>query len=116
MVNYKHVLRDLNMGDFKFKRRDCTYASSPFIYNPTGHVLTGDLKIINTISLREVFGKGSKYREPKSINWKHNFKILMYSVEDYARQWAKREKEDLDTHSEWVKSVRSLIQIGKKTQ
>jgi hypothetical protein len=51
------------------------------------------------------------YRQPKSINWKHNFKILMDSVEDYARQWAKREKEDLDTLSEWVKSLRSLIQI-----
>jgi len=57
--------------------------------------------------LREVFANGPKYREPKSINWKHNFRILMV----YARQWAKREKEDLDTLSEWVKSVRSLIQI-----
>ena len=35
----------------------------------------------------------------------------MDSFEDYARQWAKREKEDLDTLSEWVTSVRSLIQI-----
>ena len=41
----------------------------------------------------------------------------MDSVEDYARQWAKREKEDLDTLSEWVKSVKSLIQIRiKQTQ
>jgi hypothetical protein len=61
---------------------DCTCASSSFIYNPTDHVITGDLKIINNISLREVFAKG-----PKSINWKHNFKILMDSIEDYARQW-----------------------------
>jgi hypothetical protein len=38
----------------------------------------------------------------------------MDSVEDYASQWAKREKEDLDTLSEWVKSVRSLIQIRIK--
>jgi hypothetical protein len=38
----------------------------------------------------------------------------MDSVEDYARQWAKREKEYLDTLSEWVKSVRSLIQIRIK--
>jgi hypothetical protein len=30
---------------------------------------------------------------------------------DYARQWTKREKEDLYTLSEWMKSVRSLIQI-----
>jgi len=38
----------------------------------------------------------------------------MDSVEDYARQWAKREKEDLDILSEWVKSVRSLTQIRIK--
>ena len=38
------------------------------------------------------------------------FKILMDSVEDYVRQWVKHEKEDLDTLSEWLKSVNSLIQ------
>ena len=32
----------------------------------------------------------------------------MDSVEDYARQWTKREKEDLDTLSEWAKSVKLL--------
>jgi len=56
-----------------------------------------------------MFAKG-----PKSINWKHNFKILMDSVQDYARLWAKREKEDLDTLCEWMNSVRSLIQIRIK--
>jgi hypothetical protein len=61
-----------------------------------------------------VFAKGPTYREPKSINRKHNFKILMDSVEDYARQWTKHEKEDLDILSEWVKSVRSLTQIRIK--
>jgi hypothetical protein len=38
----------------------------------------------------------------------------MDSVADYARQWTKREKEDLYTLSEWVKSVMSLIQIRIK--
>jgi len=38
----------------------------------------------------------------------------MDSVDDYARQWVKREKGDLDTLSEWMKSVRSLIQIRTK--
>ena len=35
----------------------------------------------------------------------------MDSVEGYAKDWAKREKVEVDTLSEWVKSVRSLIQI-----
>jgi len=34
----------------------------------------------------------------------------MDSVEDYARPWERAEKENLDTVSEWAKSVRSLIQ------
>jgi hypothetical protein len=40
--------------------------------------------------------------------------LIILRVEDYARQWAKREKEELDTLSEWVKSMRSLIQIRIK--
>ena len=44
--------------------------------------------------------KGRKYLEPKSINWKDNFKIIIDSAEDYARQWTKREKRDLNTLSE----------------
>jgi hypothetical protein len=64
-----------------------------------------------------VFAKGPTYCEPKSINWRHNFKILMNFVEGYANQWTKREKEDLDTLSECVKSVRSLMKIRiKKAQ
>ena len=33
----------------------------------------------------------------------------MDAVEDYARQWVKREKEDVESLSEWIKSIRSLI-------
>ena len=57
--------------------------------------------VVHSENFYEVFAKGPTYIEPRSINWKHNFKILMDSVEDYARHWAKREKEDLDTLSEW---------------
>ena len=84
-INYKHVLRDLSIDDFKSKPPDCTCASSPFIYNPTGHVITGDLTIIN----KRCSPKGLNTVSLKSINWKHNFKILTDSVEDYASQWAK---------------------------
>lgn len=33
-------------------------------------------------------------KPPRSINRKHNFKISMNSVEDYARGWVKDEKEE----------------------
>jgi hypothetical protein len=41
IFKYKKVLQDL-----KSKPPDCTCASSPFIYNPAGHI-TGDLNITN---------------------------------------------------------------------
>ena len=44
-----------------------------------------------------------KLREPQSIIWKLNFKILIYSVKDYVRHYAKREGEKLGTLSEYVK-------------
>jgi hypothetical protein len=59
IFNYKHVLHDLKIDDFKSKPLDCSCASFPFIYNPTG-----DLNIINNICLRDVFAKGPKYHEP----------------------------------------------------
>jgi hypothetical protein len=46
-----------------------------------------------------------KFREPQHINWKHNFKIIMDAVEDYARRWIKREVDqdpELESLSDWV--------------
>ena len=34
---------------------------------------------------------------------------IMNSVEEYARRWTKSEGEELDTFSEWIKSIRNLL-------
>ena len=72
----QHMFHDLNIDDFKSKPPDCACSRSPFIYNPAGQVITGDLNIIiNTIntSLRDVFAKELDYRETKSISQKHSY-------------------------------------------
>ena len=43
IFNYKKVLYDIKIDEFKSKPPDCTCASSPFIYNPTGRVITGNI-------------------------------------------------------------------------
>ena len=53
------------------------------------------------------------FEEPQHINWKHNFKIIMDAVEDYARRWIKREVDqdpELESLSDWVRTIRSLVQ------
>ena len=92
---------------------NCDCSHSPFQYNPSGHVITGDLNIIQHESLRKVISHGPKFREPQHINWKHNFKIIMDAVEDYARRWIKREVDqdpELESLSDWVRTIRSLVQ------
>ena len=37
------------------------------------------------------------------------FTLVMNSIEDYARRWAKHEDQDPDTLSEWLKTIRWLI-------
>ena len=89
-----------------------TTCFASFQYNPSGHVITGDLNIIQHESLRKVISHGPKFREPQHINWKHNFKIIMDAVEDYARRWIKREVDqdpELESLSDWVRTIRSLV-------
>jgi hypothetical protein len=60
-----------------------------------------------------VISHGPKFREPQHINWKHNFKLIMDAVEEYARRWIKREVDQdpgLESLSDWVRTIRSLVQ------
>ena len=113
IFNYKEALQDINIEEYIKNPLTCDCSHSPFQYNPSGHVITGDLNIIQHESLRKVISHGPKFREPQHINWKHNFKIIMDAVEDYARRWIKREVDqdpELESLSDWVRTIRSLVQ------
>jgi len=86
----------------------CFCLSSPVNYNPIGHVITGDLAIVTNDKLRNTLCKGPKYRDPQHINWNQNLKLLMDSVEDYARKWAKQEEVELDTLSQVTHSEKNI--------
>ena len=55
--------------------------------------------------MRDLISEGPKYRKPRSFSWKCNFKLIMNSIQEYARKWAKREEVELDALYEWVKSA-----------
>jgi hypothetical protein len=92
----------------------CSCSSSPFNYHIAGHVITGDVNIVTNEELRLLIFKGPKFRESLSFKWQQNFISIKDSVEDYARRWAKSEKEELDSLSEWIKSIRSILKSDIK--
>jgi hypothetical protein len=52
IVNYKEALQDINIEEYLKNPLTCDCFHSPFQYNPFGHVIIGDLNIIQHESLR----------------------------------------------------------------
>ena len=52
--------------------------------------------------LSDILSKGLKYREPRSFTWKQNSKLILDSVEEYARRWVQKEDLEIDTLSEYL--------------
>ena len=104
LFNYKESIRDFNIHDHQLPT--CSCSSSPYLYSPAGHVITGNLNIIDNLKLKDLIYKGPKY---KSFNWKYNFKLVIDAVEDYAKRWNNDEEADLDSLSEWIKAIRRLL-------
>ena len=109
LFNYKQCLQDWRFTNHEYDSPPCSCSSSQFLYQPAGHIVTGDLNIVDNTCLRDLISKGPKYREPQKFSWKYNFKLIMDSIEEYARGWAKQEDVELDTLSECVKSVKHLL-------
>ena len=109
IFNHVRTLQDLSINDLILNPPSCSCQSSPFVHKPIGHVITGDLNFIDNPKLRSILSKGPKFREPRSFTWKGNFIHIMEAVEEHARKWAKREKVETDTLSEWVKAIRTLV-------
>ena len=109
IFNYKPVLSDLNLTDFKRNPPSCDCSSSPYNYMPHGHVITGDLSIIPHDDLRSLMMKGPKYREPNNINWKKNQEMIFKAIDLYAVRWARKEDTSPEILDDWKESVKSLV-------
>ena len=87
----------------------CGCESSDFTYDQCGHVLTGDLKIIENDDLRNLLVRGPKYREQRKINLRANKKIILSAVENFVKKWAKREKVDPSVLDKWLELVKKKV-------
>ena len=87
-----------------------TQPLSAFLYQPLDHVVTGDLSIINNRKLRHLNRKGPNFREQNNINWDLCLKLCMEGVHNYRGTWASKEGVDPCTLSEWLGTVKLLIE------
>ena len=109
VFNYNQALRNIDLDDYRNASSSCDCQSSTFRYEPHGHVIIGDLRIGRNTKLRRLLEKGPKYREQNNIDWYLNKEILTKAVDDYAKNWSKREGCHVSALEEWSETVKLII-------
>ena len=109
LFNFAPTLSNLNVSEYLSNSQTCQCKKSKFCYEPHGHVITGDLRVIENAKLRELVAKGPKYREPNRVNWKATETMFLESIDLYAKNWSKREQVELKYLSEWKDQLKELV-------
>ncbi len=87
----------------------CGCSMSSFCDPHHGHVVTGDLRIINNRKLRSLLCKGPKYREPQNVQWDKLMSSFSYNLTECLQKWADKEKVDVSIFSEWEEKVQEHV-------
>ena len=109
VFNYNQTLSDVNLSKYGNWNQSCDCKSSTFCYGPHGHIITGDLRSVKNRKLRRLLSKGPKYREENTIDWDLNKNILITAVDDYAKNWSKREGVPVSVLNEWSLTLKLII-------
>ncbi len=89
IINYNDTISNLDLTQCENGIPFCNCDNSKCCYTPHGHVIMGDLNIINYKKRRSLVSKGPKYREQNIINWNINKRIIMDAIDIYVTKWCK---------------------------
>ncbi len=82
LCNHTSFLKDLNRVNLKHSLEySCGCQDSAYMYNNAGHIITGDLNIISNPKLRQLFGKGARYRVPRPIEWNEVYRVVSSALD-----------------------------------
>ena len=72
-----------------------------FIDADHGHIITGDLRIVENNRLRKLLAKGPKYRESEGISWNKAQQSITEGINDFITKWTNSEKLPRSLLTEW---------------
>ena len=93
LFNYKETLSEEGIDHFESNRLMCNCNNSHFKDQIHGHVITGNLDIVNNEVLKSLIRKGPKYRLPQKINWEQDRSIIKSFLDAYIDKWISKEKK-----------------------
>ena len=116
ILNYKETLQGDLISLLNNNIFPCNCQTSQFKDDQHGHIITGNLDIIENVTLRNIFKKGPKYRLPRKINWDKDREIIVTFLNTYSAKWLEKEKKlvcnnDIDRRclDIWKESVLNFV-------
>ena len=106
LFTFSSTLSNLDITNYLSNPQHCQCNTSKFCYEAHGHVITGDLMVIENVKLREIVAKGPKYREPNQINWQSTETMVSNPINLYSEHWSRVEQVDLKHLSEWKDQIK----------
>ncbi len=103
IFNYKKFVDELDLTKFLKNPSilPCKCKESPFIDNFHGHIVGGDLDIIQNPELKSLFLKGPQYREPKTIDLDAANKEIRSGIEILINKWSAKYSVDAKHFDCW---------------
>jgi len=108
LFNYKDTVNNINIDDqltYGTNLINCECHKSSFVNKDHGHIVTGDLRIIENKHLRKLISKGPNYREPKNINWNKCKEVVENGLETYSDTLSSKFDLETDDITPWKSEV-----------
>ena len=92
VLNYKDVLKELVLteGPIEDQIPPCECSSSPYKNLHHGHIITGDLHIIQNSRLRKLLSKGTNYREYSPILWNKVLREVQVALNNFVTKQSEK--------------------------
>ena len=113
LFNYKQFVLHLKIDEFlKYPNSIkccCNKYDNSFIKNHYGHIMTGNLNIVNNEILHQLISKGPKYRETKQICFEEGREEIQTGIEQFIQRISNDKGIHKNHFSEWINHVMSSV-------
>ena len=89
IFNYKKTVKELDVDTFLADPSTLPWmcAESPYVDGDHGHIITGDIRIIQNNKLRKLLVKGPKFRESEVISWTKAKESIIKGINESIKKW-----------------------------
>ena len=106
IVNYKEALMDPNYGNISCH---CSNYPSKYLNNHYGHIVTGDVGIINNNELRTILKKGLGYHDQQPCNKEVAIKAVKAALDAYIQKVAPKVSVPVNGFSAWKTQLMDMV-------